>query len=97
MRFLPSENDAGGSQDPDHHEEDSVRPASCNEPAPERIPLWAGVNTAAVPSFGTPSEVLEPCSQWSPEALIVFMYDRCQRRHDDVQTGETPCIHLGFC
>ena len=97
MSFQTSESDVAGSQDPDHHEGDAVRPASCTEPAPEPVPLWAGVNTAAVPSFGTSSDAPEPFSQWSPEALIVFMYDRCQRRHDDAQTGERRMLYDSIC
>eukprot|EP00435_Cladocopium_sp_Y103_P075368 s332_g56.t2 len=36
----------------------------------------------------TVSDVPEPFQERSPEAMIVFMYDRCQRRHDDATTIE---------
>ena len=36
----------------------------------------------------------EPFQQWSPEALTVFMLNRCQRRHDDAQTAERRVLYL---
>ena len=42
----------------------------------------------------TSSDVPEPFQQWSPEALIFFMLNRCQRRHNDAQTAERRVLYL---
>ena len=69
-------------------------PQATAEPAPEPVPLWEGIHEEDIPTFETTADVPEPFQQWSPEALIFFMLNRCQRRHDDAQTAERRVLYL---
>eukprot|EP00435_Cladocopium_sp_Y103_P048243 s97_g14.t1 len=63
------------------------------EPAPEPVPLWGGVNLASIPQFETEADVPAPGQEWSPEALTVFMFERCQRRYEAAQSVERRVLY----
>ena len=63
-------------------------PEPVAEPAPDPVPLWEGIRDEDIPTFETVGDVPEPNQEWSPEALTIFMLNRCQRRYDDAQAAE---------
>eukprot|EP00435_Cladocopium_sp_Y103_P069525 s313_g33.t1 len=63
------------------------------EPAPEPVPLWGGINLASIPQFETEADVPRPGEEWSPEALTVFMFERCQRRYEAAQSAERRVLY----
>ena len=69
-------------------------PEPVAEPAPDPVPLWEGIRDEDIPTFETVGDVPEPYQEWSPEALTIFMLNRCQRRYDDAQTAERRVLYL---
>ena len=64
------------------------------EPAPEPVPLWEGIRDEDILTFETVGDVPEPYEEWSPEALTIFMLNRCKRRYDDAQAAERRFLYL---
>eukprot|EP00435_Cladocopium_sp_Y103_P045613 s2564_g13.t1 len=84
MSFEHQQDDAGQAEQMPVHA----------EPAPEPVPLWGGVNLQNIPRDDTEEDVPMPDEEWSPEALVVFMFERCQRRHDAAQTSERRVLYM---
>ena len=54
----------------------------------ESTPIWGGVDECGMPRFNTFFELPAPGDNWSPEAMITWMYERCARRHSNATTDQ---------